>query len=250
MVAHMPIVQDVFVLGPKSIADSGREFVYLLHHQISSIALRSFAFRFFSYQSRVCLALVLPTAVPDEAGRRGLTLSIGIAMSKDSFRVLPAIMVSGFLNLFIQTVNRLFELNLPASGVDQLMISIRNPEESRSVFVKLQSALDIAMMTSKIVESTFPQSRWHRFLPQLKRKPERVPEVIICQTDCSYPDIMDILVSKLGNRLKSKTFVDHAGDERLFPSGVVQLMRIAQIPNDVRLANLVKYRGKPYVFIY
>src|SRR6267154_4240715 len=115
IVAHLAASQETVILGPQSISKYHDDFINRLYRNFPTNNVRDLALRMFVYRRMSCIAIIFPTDQRDEAGRAGLTVSLGFCLKGNPFR-LKSNTISEYLKAFLNALNRTFSLSLPKSS--------------------------------------------------------------------------------------------------------------------------------------
>jgi len=253
LVAHMPLVQDTMVVGPTSLARSDKRFVHSLYRRMDDLKLCAAAIRFFRFQSRICVALVLPTGVTDETNRLGLRVAVGVSVSS---RLVEdhEFALSSYLSLIMDTLNRLLGLGLPFEGADALLNSIRDPENSADVFSKLSMLVDLTRLASRMLGPELGSRRKPpESIKSLRKKlGQKTPRYILCGADASYLDAVNILSATLGPAIwfRDRTIVEGIVEGDRSETECIRLLRMPEIVGAVREAKVFNSAGRKYLLVY
>ena len=191
VVAPYRAFQDTIIVGHQSLGWSHDQFISALY-RTSVAGLEALALRAFLYHSNVCFAATMPTQLCDEAGRKGLFLSIGFTVEEQSVSCGPAILAK-YLILMLETFNRYFSLDLPSHGADEF---VRLIQEDSTVSAKLQDSLGAVLLASEAVAKA---SAVRRGLSRFRkcRARHKIPRAILYHPSLNYTDIVDLFFETL-----------------------------------------------------
>lgn len=253
LVAPISNFQDTLIMGPQNIAKIHDKFINNLYSQIGNSVLPGIAARAFIFESMVCIALHLPTQLPDESGRKGRKISVGFFIKDKKYRFHTNIL-STYLYVFLKNFNRQFSLSLPTDGADQLLQFIQSKQdEAWENFVNLQVILDSLLLASVAVGdiSKSMQSRfqWPHFRFKSFRK---LPKAIFYPEGANQQEVLNIFLMELEKNLTRK---GHTSLLECFETQQqsIQLMPLIPFSNllaDAYKVKLKKSAGKSYLTIY
>lgn len=258
LVAPLGEFQASILLGPQSVAELHNQFINDLYSQSHNIdVVKGMIARAFMFHSRLCLAITLPTEQTDKGGREGLSLTFGVLVNKGVI-VKYHFALSAYIKVFIDNLNRVFSLSLPAEGADKFLSLIHLAHEQRDffdVYTQFLSVLDMLILASRTVEDlcvSIPKTR--SLLHRLRRWISRwkVPKVIMYPPDSDYEEILSIFfrefnrkISKLG-QTGIQVLLSPTSDK----VGIISLIPAPPVISNARKIKYGKHRGKVYLRIY
>lgn len=255
LVAPVGNMQDTIIVAPQSIAYFQKTFVNSLYSDIGNTNLRSIAARTFIFDSKLCIAVILPTELSDVGGRHGLKLSLGFFIQDEHFRLRSSILAE-YLELIFDNFNRIFNISLPKDGggwlINQLQSNVSS--ESRQLFIlKLSAIIESLLMASIAVgEISKSKSSW---IDKIKWKfvfGKKLPKAIFYPAGINQQFILNIYLRELGKCLnrKGRTIVQEMTDNRQQSIDLMPVVEFSEILASANKAKLNKINGKSYLNIY
>jgi|ERR1043166_1399516 hypothetical protein len=245
IVAPLGDFQDTLIFGPQFVSKAHEEFLEQLYFSVDTNSLSDLTFRLFPFKSHLCVGLLIPTTVKDLGGRSGLILSIGFLVKRGVFRRNPRI-ISNYLKLLIDLLNRLFSASLPEKGATKLLHQIRGLAHTEHV-ARLNVVLDSFRLATEIAERHFT----YRFWPMLiRRHSRRVPKVIFCSPGARYDELLEIILSEVdepirrGGRTAMKQFEGNQGLRTL------QLIPLKDLLSNAKGVKMRRLRNRSYLSLY
>lgn len=247
IVASLPHQQDTIVLGPQRLAEVSSKFTDALYRGLNDLPPGP-TYRVFSFEERICLAIVNPTDVPDDEGRSGTTLSLGISVDQGS--TLDPSIVSRYLDVFLDTVNRAFGVDVLHGGAKDLLITVRERARHGHQVEEYRRVLD-AMILASMAASQMGVRR-QSLLPRLIRRMvmfrDPFPRLIIFQPSTPSADVLAALFQELRvllRRLDVTAGFEAAAD----PFHFIQLSSSPFPLEGVGAAAIRRVRGHAYLIL-
>jgi hypothetical protein len=158
--------QSTLVFAPGRVAHGEHHSFVSTLNDFKHVWPSPFFYRGFWWKDYFCVALGLPTALRDQAQRKGLCLWVGALFPRAS---LPAELLAAFINLYFATLNTLFAIHLPDSGAEEFIRRLNEAEEPKSVGEAFGKLLTL-MISASALAGTAGAIRHRRLLSSLKRR--------------------------------------------------------------------------------
>lgn len=254
LVAPLGDFQATLILGPQSVAAQHDKFIDSLYRQYTHIDhIKGMYVRAFIFNSRLCLSITLPTSLKDKGGREGLSISIGLFAKRRIFGRFNSVLTA-YLKIFLENLNRCFSLSLPTIGADKLLETIQkshNSKDAFDIFVQLLTTLDVLFVASRTIEGLLKTIPWYKaFRFWLWKRKRTSPKTILYPPNANYEEVLAIFLKELNRNLNR---LGKTGIEELFDNsdlGIVSLLPTPQAIINARKVRLGNYRGQPYYRIY
>jgi hypothetical protein len=254
MVCPVGTSQDTLIFGPQSIASKHETFINSLYAHIGSSTLEAMAARAFLFQSNLCIAVILPTRLTDEAGRGGLTITIGFFVSTKTFHFHSEVFAD-YLRMYFKAFNRHLSLSLPKDGADQLLRHVRDayadPEGQKETLFRIEAVIDTLLLASTTVCARLKKNSLLSRLPRLS-KMRKSAKTILYSQDSDYVELLHIFMKELGKSIRGlgKTSVQEFSHNVDDGKGLMVLIPLVIPISDAKDIKLGKCRGKSYLKIY
>jgi hypothetical protein len=255
LVAPVAHFQDTLIVGPQSIAALHDQFINSLYSQIGDVKLQGIVARAFVFDSKLCIAVILPTSLSDEGGRTGLTLSIGFFVRDREFRLCSSTL-SLYMDIYLKSLNRIFSLTLPSEGADELLQLIQSEQGTgtqQRARLGLHTVLDSLLLSSiaageisSSISSRLKLPRWYF------RRKRKLPKAIFYPAGASQQEVLGIFLSELGQGVSRAgiTGVQELFEREQQSFELTPIMPFSNLLADARKVKLKKSNGKSYLTIY
>lgn len=246
--------QDTLILGPQSIASRHEAFINKLYAHIGTSKLEAMSARAFLFQSNLCIAVILPTSLTDEAGRAGLTVTIGFFVNTKRLHF-HSRLFADYLSMYFRALNRHLAISLPQDGADQLLHQLQlaygDPEGQRQTLLKIQAVVDTLLLASATVCAGLKKNFFQSRLPRLVRR-RRVARTILYSQDTNYVEVLHIFLKELGKSIRGLggTSVQRRSDDVDDGKGLMVLIPVDIPINNAKAIKVGTCRGKSYLKIY
>jgi hypothetical protein len=253
MVAPLERFQDTLIVGPQAVGKSHDEFIDRLYQQIRNSNLKGMGLRAFVFRSRICVAVLLPTPLSDEAGRAGLPISLGFFTRGTAFSLRTSVLPE-CLRIYLELLSSTFKLSLPHDGASRLLEVIRDAyngsEDVKSLRVGELMAVLNSLFTIAATAGDLYRSR-RRWTYLRWRRPRKLPKVILYEADSNYDDLLqvffrelDVGIRRVGTTAIQQPFKENDGMD------FIALLPLSTYLAKASSVRLKKYRGKSFLSIF
>ena len=254
LVASLQNSQDTLLFAPQDVSDSHDRFIDQLYRDIGYDQKTALSIRCFLFNKMISLALLFPTELRDEGGRAGLTVSIGLLLRGNVF-TLQSKAVLNYLKVYLNLLNRTFDLSLPQSGADRFLEKIRSAhsknelnqhsELGTKIITLLDSLIIAAASSGEVVGSRW---KWSRRRWRVKR---RLPKVIVYDSQADYYELLGFFLHELDRAVtrKGRTGIHEPFTDRDGTS-CISLLALEGCLRDASRVELKKRHRQRYLNIY
>ena len=172
ILAPVRLRQDNVILGPFEISASQGDFINTLYAGIERSGLATPVARIVSFEGDLCIAVLIPTCQPDEAGRTGLILSFGFLVKRNFF--VGGETLAAFLRACTGVLERNLAKDITGAGANRVVGNLQAAELSDSFEANLAICRDILLNISAAAGAWLPTRRFS--LPWRKA---RAPKTMI-----------------------------------------------------------------------